>query len=39
MKIIDKVKDCYLVVIDWIGTHPHIVFWAGVAAVAAALAV
>ncbi len=39
MKIIDKIKDYYLVVIDWISAHPHVVFWAGIAAVVAALAV
>lgn len=39
MTIINKVKDYYLVVIDWIAAHPHIVFWAGVAAVVVALAV
>ena len=39
MKVIDKVKDYYLVVIDWIAAHPHTVFWAGVGAVVVALAV
>ncbi len=39
MKVIEKVNDYYLVVIEWIAAHPHIVFWAGVAAVVAALAV
>ncbi len=39
MKVIDKAKDYYLVVIDWIEAHPHIVFWSAVAAIVAALAV
>lgn len=37
MKVIDKVKDYYLWVIDQIEAHPHIVFWAGSVALAAAL--
>lgn len=39
MKVIDKAKDYYLVVIDWVAAHPHIVFWAGAAAVVVAFAI
>lgn len=37
MKIIDKVKDGYLKVIDWVEAHPHWVFWGGIVAIVAAL--
>ncbi len=39
MKVIDKAKDYYLVVIDWIAAHPRTVLLAWVGSVVAALAV